>query len=472
MSRSPLPLSAFVTWSTFAVVVVVVGWSLPIDDFWLSVASGQAIADGADVTRAIPFSWTEEVPGALNPQWGAQILLGGHGSLAVALAVNAALIGVGLGATAVRSATRARGVIVAGAMLVILTALAPHLLARAQSFSIALLPIALILLERFGTRSWLPIAYGLLMVAWANLHGGFVIGQAAAVAWLVGAVVRRQGIRVAVTTAVVAGIAPLVNPAGADLLAYAYGQPASDIVTSISVEWQPSWPWILVATPFWVVLAAFAIGRLARRSGSSTHELLLVIALAGLAISAIRHIPWFLLAAAPLLAGDLQALTDRAPRLRAALGTPPTILRGRRLRRTTGITAIAILVFQLARPELPPGLARLTPDEPAAQVSRLEEDADPGDRVLNEQVWGGYLAYRLPGVETAMDGRLEIRSRDTWAEYFALMQGRGDPAAVLADKDVTWALIGTGRRELRIALREAGWQVVDEDRYAVLLSAP
>jgi hypothetical protein len=472
MSRPPLPIGTLVAWSALVVVLVVVGWSLPIDDFWLSIASGRAIAEGADPTRALHFSWTEEVPGALNPQWGAQVLLGWHGSLGVALAVNAALIGIGLGVTAMRSAARARGVIVAAAMLIVLAALAPHLLARAQSFSIALLPLALLLLERFGRRGWMPIVYGLLMVAWANLHGGFVIGQVAAVAWLVGAVVTRQGIGVAAATAVVAVVAPLANPVGVDLLAYAYGQPASEIVTSISVEWQPSWPWIPVATPFWVVIAVLVAGRFVRRPGASVFELLLLIALAALAISAVRHIPWFLLASAPLLAEDLNVLVDRAPRARAALGNLPRSLIGARLGRLIGVVSVAALAFQLVRPVLPPALARLTPDEPARQVRVLEEEAESGDRVLNEQVWGGYLAYRIPRIATAMDGRLEIRSRETWAQYFALIQGRDDPAGELAARNVTWVLIGTDRDALRAALDDEGWRVVDEDDYAILMTAP
>jgi hypothetical protein len=191
MSRV-LPQPGFlVAWAVLAISVLIIGWSLPIDDFWLTIASGRAIADGADVAAALPFSWTEEVPGALNPQWGAQLLLGAHGSLAVALVINAALLAAGLGLSVFRAARRAGGVAIAIALLLTFTALAPHLLARAQSFSIALLPLALVMLERFSGRAWLPLAYGLLIVAWANLHGAFVIGQLAAVVWLIAAVARR-----------------------------------------------------------------------------------------------------------------------------------------------------------------------------------------------------------------------------------------------------------------------------------------
>ena len=135
------------------------------------------------------------------------------------------------------------------------------------------------------------------------------------------------------------------------------------------------------------------------------------------------------------------------------------------------ILGILILAFQLARPSLPPGLARLTPDEPVPQVDVLGERADSGSRILNEQVWGGYLVHRL-GVLNAMDGRLEIRSQDTWAWYFDVMQGEGDPAAELAANDVAWALIGVDRTELRDALESAGWSVADSDAYAVLLQSP
>jgi hypothetical protein len=472
MSRFSPPLGALVVWSSVAISVVVIAWSLPIDDFWLTIASGRAIADGADPTLALPFSWTQEVSGALNPQWGAQLLLGGHGSLSVALAVNAALLATGLGISVLRAARRAGGVAVAIALLLTFTALAPHLLARAQSFSIALLPLALVMLERYSGRAWLPLAYGLLIVAWANLHGAFVIGQLAALVWLIAAVVRRESAMVPLATALIAALAPLINPAGPALLVYAYGQPATEVVTAISVEWQPSWPWIAVATPFWVILTLLGVGRAARPFGSPVTDLLMLALLAALAISALRHIPWFLLAAIPILAVDVDTLLARNPVLRRALGEVPDRLSGRRLWTTLTVLGAVVLAFQVTRPSLPDAVARLTPDEPAAAVDQLTERIEPGERVLNEQVWGGYLAYRLwPQLETAMDGRLEIRSRSEWAAYFDLMHGQDEPASALDALGVEWALIGRERTALRSALERAGWTVV-HDGYGILMQAP
>ncbi|MBA2264357.1 MAG: hypothetical protein H0W10_06830 [Chloroflexi bacterium] len=140
-----------------------------------------------------------------------------------------------------------------------------------------------------------------------------------------------------------------------------------------------------------------------------------------------------------------------------------------------GLTILAVLV-QLIRPALPQAFGRLTPDEPIALVDRLAAEL-PADgccaRVLNEQVWGGYLAYRLSDrVRTAMDGRLEIRSGETWSEYFDLLHGEGDPARQLGEAGVEWALVGADRNQLLAALDAAGWQVVERSPHGVLLRAP
>jgi hypothetical protein len=468
-------------WSALALGVLVTALSLPIDDFWLSLASARALLSGADPGRAIDLTWTATLPGAINPQWGAQLVLGAPGSLGWALAVNAALIATGLGLTTLRARRRGSAIATAIAMVLVIGVIAPHLLARAQSFSIALLPAMLLLLDRRPAPAWLPLAVAMAMAAWANLHGAFVIGQLAVLAMLVGEVVAwrrrdpaaRPGI--AALAAAAAVLAPLLNPAGLHLLAYAYAQPGLEVVRSVSVEWQPSWPWIPVASLAWVLLGLLVLGRVARRGAITLREALLGAALAALALTSIRHIPWFALGLAPLLANDVDAALRAWPRVAGAVGAIRGPLGGGRARVTllaAGALAVAVQPLRLGLPE---PLARLTPDAPVAITDLLEERLVSGEtvRVLNEQVWGGYLDWRLGvRVETAMDGRLEIRDRETWAAYFAVLRGEDDPVGTLAGSGVTWVALHPGRDALVSELRAGGWEVVLEAPEGCLLRRP
>ena len=231
-------VAGWVAVAATGVAFVVVAFSLPIDDFWLSLASGRAILHGADLSRAIPLTWLPVIPDALNPQWGAQVVLAAVDTLAWALAANALLLAVGMGVTLERMRRHASPAAIAIAALLSLAVLSVHLLARAQSFSIALFPLSLLLLERLRGRWWLPVAFALLTAVWANLHGAFIVGQLAAACAMTGAAwdaSRRRDAALAhdawlyAATLAAAFAAPLVNPVGTQLLGYAYSQGTSDL---------------------------------------------------------------------------------------------------------------------------------------------------------------------------------------------------------------------------------------------------
>jgi hypothetical protein len=136
---------------------------------------------------------------------------------------------------------------------------------------------------------------------------------------------------------------------------------------------------------------------------------------------------------------------------------------------------VVVAILQPLRPILPESIGRVTLNEPVEVTDRLAEALPAGTRarVLNEQVWGGYLSYRLGDrIETAMDGRLEIRDRATWARYFDLMHGEGDPAAELTSNGVGWAILSPDRAALLGDLTEAGWVTELETPDAVLLRQP
>ena len=479
----PSIVAGAVALSAFVLAFMAAAASLPIDDFWLSLASGGRIVDGAPLDRAVDFNWLPFREGALNPQWAAQLILGLPGSPAGALAVNALLVGGGLAVLAIRVRRRATAEATAIAMLLAIAVLSPHLLARAQSFSILLLPVALLLLEMRPVRPWLPLAYAVLMAAWANLHGAFVIGQFAAVAALADAGYGawrhpdrpRRDLLIAAGVVLAAFAGPLLNPAGIGLMAYAYAQPGLEVVREISIEWQPAWPWIPVATLFWAYLLLLVVGRVRRGWSGGAMDTLLVGALAIFAATSLRQIPWFIIAGAPLLAEDIAAALNAAPVLGRSIGTVPSFLTGRRLAATTALALLLAVAVQPIRTALPQDVGRVTPDAPVEIAKELTTRIAPGttELVLNEQVWGGYLAYEVGDrVEIAMDGRLEIRDRATWQAYFDLLHGEGEPATVLANDGVRYAALHPDRTQLIQALRAADWQVLLDTDRETLLAAP
>lgn len=465
-------------WAALGLALVLAAFSLPIDDFWLSLASAREISAGADPARAINLTWIPTLPGAINPQWGAQLIFGASGTTWGALAVNGVLISVGLIVTVVRTRHRAGVTATAIAMLLMLGVLAPHLLAQAQSFSIALVPVALLLLERRPPPRWLPIGYGLLLVVWANLHGAFVIGQVAAVAVFAGELVRWRMGKVPAfpwvigLTAGVSMAAPLLNPAGFGLLAYAYRQPGLDVIRSISIAWQPAWPWIPIAAIFWVYLSLLVAGRVLRRGGVAFGEGLLILSLAAFAAYSLRQIVWFALVTAPLLASDIDLLFSARPGLAGAVGRVAGPVGDRRGMACLGLGILLVVLMQPLRPALPAEIGRVDLNEPVAVTEFLMDALPVGGhtRILNEQVYGGYLTYRLADrIETAMDGRIEIRDRATWTRYFGLMHGDNDPAADLASQGVTWAVVLPDREVLTAKLEAAGWVTELETAEATLL---
>jgi hypothetical protein len=227
-----------------------------------------------------------------------------------------------------------------------------------------------------------------------------------------------------------------------------------------------------VAAIFWAYLLLLVVARVARRGGLELGEGLLVIGLGLFAAYSLRQIPWFLLATAPLLAEDLDALFVARPRVGRAVGQVAGPLGDGRAPIVLALAVAAVVVLQPIRPALPEAIGRVTLNEPVEIADRLARvlPADARKLILNEQVWGGYLSYRLGGrVQTAMDGRLEIRDRATWAWYFGLMHGDGDPAAELDARGVNWAALSPERQSLRSKLLDAGWQIEIERPDGVLL---
>jgi len=153
-------------------------------DLWGHIRFGQAAIAAGHLIRFDPYSYTAAGLPWHNHEWLTELLMGWlYNGLGVAglklwkfscAAATAGLLAIALGATAAPATLQMN--------LLLLAALAimPQMQFRPQLFSFVLLAAIIALLARYtyGGRAklWLAVP---IMLLWANLHGGFIMGTAA-----------------------------------------------------------------------------------------------------------------------------------------------------------------------------------------------------------------------------------------------------------------------------------------------------
>src|SRR3989441_10500511 len=271
---------------------------------------------------------------------------------------------------------------------------------------------------------------------WANLHSAFLVGVIisglfvageAVDAWRSqeGSISRRR--LTALAAAIGAGCAlAFINPFGIQTILFSLGTLTSPLIQNNIQEWASpdfhSMPGLLVEGIIFLLLAGLATGRVRARSS----EWLLAFALLYLALSSQRHVPLFILAAAPLMARCAQALlyvassllpaADRraarpaAPRWEARPPTGHTLTLGA-INLALLIVVGAGMIWYRAVPNLRPAAeaAAIKAALPVQAADALQRTGRPL-RVFNYYDYGGHLVWGLypDGGRVFIDGRVEV----------------------------------------------------------------
>ena len=228
--------------------------------------------------------------------------------------------------------------------------------------------------------------------------------------------------------------------------------------------------------PF-LILLGFTAATFAYAKRPSLGHALLFLAFALLGYMAQRNLPLSLLAALMAAGHNLEvhslgrkhrgADADRDDVSEPWLG--PTAL--------LGLAAIAFLygprIREAWRYELPGSLE--TPFRfPAPAADYLEAHPLTGN-IFNELRYGGYLEFRFPGKPAFIDGRMILRSADSYREFLAAVDEPARFPEYRARYAFTHAVlpIAEDQRFLPLAaylLRESGWSVLHCDGASVVLA--
>lgn len=464
-----------------AIVGGALAWSQPVSgdaDLWWHLAAGREMCARGSVPGVDTFSCTFAGQTWINHEWVWDLvywwLYQAHPQLTAWF--NLAVIGV-VFALVARVAHRVCHSLVGVAAGLWLAAATAHWFLDIRPHVFTLLFTAFFLLTR--ERRFAPWLWPPLVVLWANVHGGFVFGVGAIGLhvlgrWMQGfahggrpVFIRREWIALALCLG-----AWMVNPWGPQLLEYplAYATAENPFRQTI-VEW---WPLGFSLDPrrfdgrFWLFAAVAALGApVAWRR--APYLVCLSLVTFAMAVSSRRFIPLCCLTAAPLAAAALATAVG-------LVTSRVTVLRSRAALAVTTLLAVAVAGWFWSGVRLTPRLLERwteAPANPTAAVRYLNA-LDGPTRLLNFYNWGGYVMLNAPRYRVFVDSRANTVYSDAFfCDYLDLMNGRADPARMLARHPADLALLPSG-----IALQQVlaspphSWRKIYADTLAVILAPP
>ncbi len=384
------------------------------EDLAYQVRAGSLMWHAHAVLRQDLFTFTMSGAPWRNQQWAAQVLLagihaaGGWGALVV---VRALLVGGLVGATFLR--VRARrvapvpAILLTFAPLLVCITMPGSLSMRPQLFAAPLFVAAGVLLagrlEHPRRLWWIPF----IGIAWANLHGSFVLLPVlCAIAFVADVVSHRAVAWRAGLLAVVTLATPLVTPWGAGSYAYVYDLVTAPIVRQVIDEWKPILQQGVAGVLFLAALALVLAVVLRRRRTLALEDWLVLAVFTALPLLSGRNTVWWALAVpvavAPALAGEAHASgwSRSAVRVVAAgLG--------------------ALLVLALVRVAVGPPSALLAGAPPG--ITAALRETPPGSRVFSGR-WGSWLEVSVPADRYFVDSRAELFSPAVWEDFFRISE--------------------------------------------------
>src|ERR1017187_3434022 len=394
--------------------------------------------------------------------------------LAGVAALSGAVLALAATALLARMLRRGSGLWIGlGAALVAVSASSAHYLARPHVFSILFYTVALgILAEdrlRRGRLVWWLVP---LTALWVNLHAGFVAWLATLGLLLVLCAAQRDWpqLRRYGTLAALCSLASLLNPYGWQLhLHVARYLSSSWIVDHVQEFQSPS-----IRSEGMIVFALLLLTTVALVPQTGRFEALLVLVWGFLALRSARHVPFFAIVAAPVLASGAAAwwarlasrAGDRSP-LRICWELAQEF--GMRPRASLWLPLSALVVI-LAVP------AAGFPDTvfPVRAVEGnmlLLTPATAMPRILTSDQWADYLIYRLyPEQRVFFDGRSDFFGPAIGADYCKLMAGEKSWRELLERYRFDLALLPHAWALSTALEGEAGWRKVYEDPVAVLFA--
>ncbi len=380
---------------------LIVPWKLLGSDAYMALVGGRLVA-----RHGLPHADTLAVVTAgtawVDQQWLGQLAIYGAwslGGLFAAILFHALLVGASAAvgaAFAEKRGARANALLLAAIGMVLVDS--EYVILRAQSISMVLFAATLVLMKSETRRAhfvW-PV-----LVLWANVHGGVLVGCAVVALRGVFDLAKKKWDGAIFVAGALA--APFVTPYAREMPAY-FARYASHVGSTHEfpvIEWLPPRGDFTAYGMVAAVVALIVVPWIRKRERPDAFEAVVLVACAIAGMRAARNMVWFGVA----LVAYAPALVDRVQ-----------VIRERELRVVTGFAKLAplALVAGLVRLAFLPqaSLERMYPTG-ALEPLRAAMKEHPEARLVASDIFADWVLFRAPETEgrIELDARLELLTR-------------------------------------------------------------
>ena len=352
---------------------------------------------------------------------------------------------------------------------------------RAQMITFALSCLELYWLQGYlAGRSRAINYFPLVVILWANLHGGWVIGfvwlgvalvaELLSWAWDQDNPAHRMHVRRLAVIGLASAVAVAATPHFLSLYPYPFQTQGSEAQQRLIVEWASPNFHDLFLRPFeamaFLVIAGFALRR------PSLYQFLLTAAALFLALQSVRNVALFVAAATPVMITTYgEWWREFAAARKWTYGLPP--------RRLFAVITAIVLIFialittvRVANNVSPAHQQSMDVESyPVAAADWLAAHPEVGTRMYNQYGWGGYLANRFypdPNRQVFIFGEAALMGDQLLNEYQDVQTLRPDWKQVLDKYGVDYIVYNKDAALSNVLATQSDWTLVYQDRVAVI----
>ncbi|HET59682.1 MAG TPA: hypothetical protein ENN32_04870 [Chloroflexi bacterium] len=374
---------------------------------------------------------------------------------------------------------------------------APSWTPRPQMVTMLLLCLVILLLLLYRKRQKRVLLFALppVMILWANLHGGYILGLGVIGIMVAGELLDRLLLnttqnsmgwlqwRDLVIALAACTLATLVTPYGFgtwEITVSTFGMRANAIIS----EWHsPDFndPMML---PFLLSLIGMVVLLAVAGKKLRGWEVLTLAAFVYFALSARRQVGVYAIAVMPIIArtgwawlrawgGNLRiTLTNQNKKWRTFF-EKATVPASPKENKAVNLLIVGLLALvcwgKLVYVSMPPLIEeQLNPQVFPVEAIEILKETPPAGNLFNEYDWGGYLSWFAPQIPVYIDARADLFGDDFIFHWWDVVNANTEWKDEFARWQITAALVKPGRALARELREHADWQVVYGNGVATL----